>query len=79
MLSQIGLLFWALIGSSVAGMVILSGLDLPPAGAVVRRARRRRSPTDGPSLPGASPGDRAGPPAEAGQGRGRNQVSALIR
>jgi hypothetical protein len=38
MLSQIGLLFWVLIGSSVAGMVILSGLDLPPAGAVVRPA-----------------------------------------
>jgi len=29
-----GLLFWVLLGSSVAGMVILSGSDLPPASAV---------------------------------------------
>ena len=36
MLSRFGLLFWVLIGSTVAGMVILSGLDLPPAGATVR-------------------------------------------
>ena len=51
MLSQIGLLFWVLIGSSVAGMVILSGLDLPPAGAVVRPAGAVAALPDGWTFP----------------------------